>query len=106
MYLSLVIFPDSPYHGLDQAVHAFILGAVHHVETKLRFALGTFAKANGQRAAQTILNVRRFVARLLGIPGEDPQIGKVARLPFGPLRASHEILRMLPVGVSDTIEFE
>src|SRR6266446_822769 len=102
----IIGFTNAAHDGLVQTVHALLLIAVHHLKTKLRFALWPLANAHGQLAAEVIFDECRLVAAFLHIPRVDAKRAEIAGLALGSAGRGDEILWLITGGIADSIEFE
>ena len=80
---SLARFANTVNNCLVQAIDAFFFFSIHHAKAKFGLTFGTFANANGQLAAQIILDERGFVSGFPPIPGVGAEGREIARLAVG-----------------------
>src|SRR5208283_4643208 len=99
-------FADAADYGLVEVIGAFLLGAIHDVESKFRLTLGAFADLDGEGATEVVFDISGFIAGFLGVPGENAQRGEIAWLSFRAAGAGNEILRVIAIGIGNAIQLK
>src|SRR5260370_8324351 len=99
-------FADTANHCLDQPIDTFVFVTVDHAEAKLRLVFGPFAEANGQLAAQIILDKGGLIPAFLYVPGVNAQRCEVTDMAFRPAGGGQEVLRLVARRATHAIQFE